>query len=221
VIPVVQAPEPPEFDAKVRRPGLSAIDELVGRTPRLPRPGPKREKVADREEDIPADAFPPFWRDVLPEMSVAYNRRCSYLAMYIHHATGSSTVDHVLPKSEEWSQVYEWSNYRFCAAVVNAKKGALLTLVDPFAIERGWFALNLGTLYVVAGDSAPSTEQARIDATLPVLNHRLCVEERAEYVHCYQLGPGAGGIDLAFLERRAPFIASELRRQGQLLRGDV
>jgi hypothetical protein len=54
-----------------------------------------------------------------------------------------------------------------------------------------------------------------------VLNLRLCVQERKEYVRCYRLGPSAGGFDLAHLEYRAPFIASELRRQGQLLRGDV
>lgn len=227
MIPVAQAPEPAEFDAKVRQPGLSAIDELVGRQPRLKRPGPKRKQLLNeqgqpvtREQDIPAEAFPAYWRDALPEMLVAYERRCAYLAMYIHHATGSPTVDHVRPKSYAWDQVYEWANYRLCAAIINSKKGALLTLVDPFAIGVAWFALNLKTLHVERGAAAPPPEWARIDATLPVLNHRLCVAEREEYVRWYRLGPGAGGFDLAHLENRAPFIASELRRQGQLVRGD-
>jgi len=221
MIPVTQAKEPPEFDAKVRQPGLSAIDELVGRTPRVKRRGPKREKIADREQDIPAKEFPPYWRDALPEMLFAYERRCAYLAMYIHHATGSPTVDHVLPKSCTWNQVYEWTNYRLCASIINSKKGALLTLVDPFAIGPGWFALNLNTLRVERGANAPQAEWGPIDATLPVLNQRLCVSERREYVSCYRLGPGEGGFDLAYLERRAPFIALELRRQGQLVRGDI
>lgn len=134
---------------------------------------------------------------------------------------GNPTVDHVLPKSYAWNQVYEWANYRLCAAIINSKKGALLTLVDPCAIGSGWFALNLNTLYVELGDAAPVADWPRIEATLPVLNHRLCVKEREEYVRCYQLGPGAGGFDLAHLEFRAPFIASELRRQGQLVRGDA
>lgn len=208
--------------------GLSAIDELVGRPPRLTRTGPKREQLATKdghlitqEQDIPAGAFPPYWRDALPEMLVAYERRCAYLAMYIHHATGSGSVDHVLPKSLMWNQVYEWANYRLCAQIVNSKKGALLTLVDPFAIGPDWFTLNTKTLHVERGSAAPQAEWSRIDATLPVLNHRLCVSEREEYMRCYQLGPGAGGFDLAHLERRAPFIAAELRRQGQLLRGDT
>jgi hypothetical protein len=221
MIPVALASEPAEFDAKVRQRGLSAIDELVGRPARLKRAGPKRAKLADQERDVPSGAFPPYWRDALPEMLVAYEQRCAYLAMYIHHATGTPTVDHVLPKSYAWDQVYEWSNFRLCAAIINSKKGALLTLVDPFAIGPGWFALNLNTLYVGRGDAAPEAEWSRIEATLPVLNHRLCVKEREEYVRCYRLGPGAGGFDLAHLEFRAPFIASELRRQGQLLRGDA
>jgi hypothetical protein len=156
MIPVAPANEPPEFDAKVRQPGLSAIDELVGRQPRLKRRGPKREKLADKEQDLPAGAFPAYWRAVLPD-----------------------------------------------------------------SIGPGWFVLNLNTLYVERGDAAPEAEWDRIDATLPVLNHRLCVQERGEYVRCYRLGPGAGGFDLAHLEYRAPFIASELRRQGQLVRGDT
>ncbi len=220
MIPVAQVPEPPEFDAKVRQRGLSAIDELVGRPPRLARPGPRRKQLAAEERELPADEFPPYWRDALPEMLVAYERRCAYLAMYIHHATGKPTVDHVQPKSYAWDQVYEWSNYRLCAAIINAKKGALLGLVDPFEIGPGWFALNLGTMHVELGPAGPPAERERIEATLPLLNHRLCVKEREEYIRCYQLGPGAGGFDLAHLELRAPFIASELRRQRQLVRGD-
>ena len=221
MIPVALAKEPPEFDVKVRQPGLAAIDEFVGRPPRVKRPGPKRKKLANQERDIAAESFPAYWRAALPEMLTGYERRCAYLAMHIHHATGNPTVDHVLPKSYAWDQVYEWANYRLCAGIINSKKGALLTLVDPFAIGQGWFVLNLNTLYVERGDAAPEAERSRIDATLPVLNHRLCVQEREEYVRWYRLGPGNGGFDFAHLESRAPFIASELRRQGQLVRGDA
>jgi len=221
LIRVTPAPEPPDFNAKVRQPGLSAIDEFLGRPPRLKRPGPKRSKIADHEQDIPAEAFPPYWRQTLPEMLAAYEHRCSYLAMYIHDATGSPTVDHVLPKSCDWNHVYEWSNYRLCAAIINSKKGQLLSLIDPFDVQLGWFVLNVNTLHVERDPNAPQAEWVRIDATLPLLNQRPCVREREEYVRCYQLGPGAGGFDLVHLEFRAPFIAFELRRQEKLLRGDA
>ena len=130
-------------------------------------------------------------------------------------------MDHVLPKSYAWDSVYEWSNYRLCAAIVNSKKNDLLTLVDPFDVHTGWFELNLATFHVQRGSSAPQSAWTRIDATLPVLNLRDCWKEREEYVSRYRLGPGNRGIDLVYLTDRAPFIATELRRQGQLLRGDV
>jgi hypothetical protein len=227
MIPVVPAKEPTDFDAKVRQPGLSAIDEMVGRPPRLKRSGRKRKQLLNaglpvtQEQNIPAKKFPHYWRKALPEMLVLYERRCAYLAMYINHATGNASVDHLLPKSYAWDQVYEWDNYRLCAEIINSKKGVLLTLVDPFTIGPDWFRLNMNTFYVGRGLTAPKAEWPRIDATLPVLNQKLCVEEREEYVTRYLLGPGAKGIDLTYLEHRAPFIAAELRRQGCLVRGDT
>ena len=77
MIPVALAPEPADFDAKVRQPGLSAIDELVGRRPRRPRPGPRRSQVATSESKIPAEAFPPYWREALDDM---VERRAPFIA---------------------------------------------------------------------------------------------------------------------------------------------
>ena len=52
------------------------------------------------------------------------------------------------------------------------------------------------------------------------LNQRACLQARQAYVDEYRAGP-PHGIALERLERRAPFIAHELRRQGLLVRGDV
>jgi hypothetical protein len=41
MIPVEPAPEPPDFDKKVRQPGLSAIAEMVGEPPTIQRRGPR------------------------------------------------------------------------------------------------------------------------------------------------------------------------------------
>lgn len=220
MIPVTLAAEPADFDAKVRQPGLSAIDELVGRDPRIKRPGPRRRKIAETEAEVPADAFPPFWREALDDMMTAYEQRCAYLAMFIED-TGHPTVDHVIPKSFAWERVYEWSNYRLCTGVVNAKKGELLGLVDPVEAKVGWFELDLASHRVRRGEAAPAALREKIDATLLLLNLRDCCAQRKRYVEDYRLGPGNKGIDLAYLERRAPFIAAELRRQGQLVRGDA
>lgn len=219
MIPVALAREPHDFDANVRQPGLSAIDELVGLPPRIPRRGRRRKKVADTKATIPADAFPPLWRQALDSMMEAYEHRCAYLAMFIEH-TGNPTVDHVIPKSMDWSRVYEWSNYRLCTAIVNSKKGELAGLVDPMHAKAGWFELDLVSYRVVRGTSAPKAQHKKIDATLPLLNLRDCCLQRKRYIDDYQLGPGQKGIDLSYLEHRAPFVASELRRQRQLVRGD-
>lgn len=219
MIPVVLASEPADFDRKVRQPGLAAIDELVGRPPHIKRRGPRRAKVAATEAGIPADKFPPFWREAIDDMMGAYEERCAYLAMFIMR-TGNPTVDHAIPKSQAWNRVYEWSNYRLCTAVVNSKKGELLELVDPVEAKVGWFALDLASFRVTRGVSAPTDQHKKIDATLPLLNIRDCYLQRKQYVEDYRRGPGAGGIDLRYLERRAPFIGAELRRQGQLVRGD-
>lgn len=220
MIRVILAKEPQGFDKAVRQQGLAAIDELVGRPPRVRRRGPRRTKIADSEAEIPADKFPPFWRAAIDDMMAAYAQRCAYLAMFIEE-TGGPTVDHVIPKSVAWNRVYEWSNYRLCAGVVNSKKGELLDLIDPVDARPGWFELDLASCRVVLGAAAPHAQRNRILATLALLNVRDCCTQRLRYVAEYKRGPGAKGIDLTYLEHRAPFIAAELRRQGQLVRGDV
>ncbi len=217
MIPVTLAPEPASFDAKVRQRGLSAIDEMVGRPPRVPHSGARRKKIASNEAAIPSGEFPPYWRDALPDLLKLYERRCAFLAMHIEHATGNPSVDHLLPKSRNWQHVYEWDNYRLCAAGINAKKRDLVGIVDPFLCKTGWFALEFVAFQVTVGPAAPTNEHKKIAETLKLLNTLDCLKARAEYVVAYE----KGDISLRYLERRAPFIATELRRQSRLRRGDA
>ncbi len=219
MIPIQMATEPDRFEQEVRRPGLDAINELVGLPPIIPRPGRRRERVATDKSQIPSDKFPPFWRRCIDDMMVAYEQRCAYLAMHIEY-TGHPTVDHVIPKSLDWQRVYEWQNYRLCAGIVNAKKGDLMLMVDPVDAAAGWFELNLSSFSVVRGANAPVKHHVLIDTTLPMLNLRDCVKQRQQYFDDYMRGPFKGGIDINYLTRRAPFIALELRRQGRLARDD-
>ena len=126
-------------------------------------------------------------------------------------------MDHVVPVSQAWDQVYEWANYRLCAALINSKKRDLMSLIDPFGMSSGWFALEFVGFQVVKGPEAPPEQRERIEATLPMLNIRDCCKAREEYVRNYE----EGHVDLAYLERRAPFVAMELRRQGMLRPGDA
>lgn len=227
MIPVVLAPEPPGFEEHVRRRGREAITRLLGK-PVNGKGGRKPKKTYVREVDIPSGKFPALWlkpreadgKSTLDDMMDLYGQQCAYLAMYIEKATGSPTVDHFIPKSTDWRLVYEWTNYRLSAAYVNTAKG-VREVVDPFEVQAGWFELNFATFHVQRGRGAPNAQHTKIDNTLPLLNLRDCWQQRQEYVKRYQLGPGNKGIDLAYMEHRAPFIASEMRRQGMLVRGDT
>jgi hypothetical protein len=219
VIPVALAPEPAAFDAKVRRKGAAAMLELIGKTPSQPRRGRTRKVVAKRRNQIPSDKFPPYWRDVLPEMRKAYHGRCAYLAMYLEPATGSPSVDHVVPRSQSWRLVYEWSNYRLAASLINGKKSDLELVLDPCAIEPSLFALDFVSMEVVAGPTATGAKRQQVDNTITILglNAQDCVDQRSEYYLDYK----TGDILLRWLEKRAPFIAQELRRQHKLNAGDT
>lgn len=217
MIPVAPAPEPPHFDQQIRRRGLDAIAELAGEQPATRRAGPRRHQVAGSREDIPPGKFPPYWREVLPEMLVSYRRLCAYLALYIEHATGNPSVDHVVPKSRSWNQVYEWSNYRLASARINARKNELHLVLDPFTIREGMFALEFVAFQVKPGPAA-GAEEGGVIATIETLglNAKECCEARQAYFDCYR----AEQINLDYLERRAPFVAREMRRQGLLRPGD-
>lgn len=222
MIPVRFVEQPTSFEAKVRRPGLDAIAEMVGELSNRSRPGPKREQLFASRDDIPADKFPELWREALPDLRKEYRNICAYLALYIEHGTGSASVDHFVPKSKDWRLVYEWSNYRLCSSLINAKKSDRAIALDPFRMESELFALEFDELQVRPG---PAARGPMLDAVTHMitdlgLNRLECLKARRAYVEDYRLGPPIG-IELARLEIRAPFIAQELCRQGLLVRGDT
>ena len=200
VIPVTPAPEPETFDTLARQPGQQAIHELA------------RESPGSRD-DIPASEFPPYWRRVLGELLVSYNRICSYLCLYIPQGTGAPSTDHMVAKSMRWDQVYEWSNYRLACSLMNARKG-VASVLDPFEIEEGWFALELVDFQVVPGEGLSADVAGAVSETIERLrlSDRTCCDARAEYAEAYW----AEDVSLDYLARHAPFVARELRRHGRL-----
>lgn len=219
MIRVTPAQEPPEFDTLVRERGRNAIAELVGEPPSHPRKGRRRRKVAERREEIPGQAFPPYWCDVLPHMRRSYHELCAYLAMRLYPATGAGTIDHFVPKSESWEKVYEWSNYRLSCALVNGWKGSRSLPFDPFSLPDNLCALEFVTFQVTTGSAAGGGVEAVVDEMINStlrLNELPCRRLRQAYFDDYV----SGNLSLAILERDAPFIARELRRQGMLRPGD-
>lgn len=216
MIPVTRAPEPTDFEAKVRRKGLAAIAELVGEVAPVRR-GPKRKAVAGRREDIPSHAFPPFWTAMEDEMHAAYRGLCAYSALHISPATGARTIDHFVPCAADWRLVYEWANYRLACALVNSKKNERISVLDPFLVRPGWFALEFVGYQVIVGAGLRPKIQKQVESTIQDLglNRRPFCEARGTYAQQY-LDGSDGRIDFALLEREAPFVAREIRRQGLL-----
>lgn len=212
------APEPPDFDARVRQPGKNVFAELTG-APAPTRPGPKRKAVGTRVEDIPASELrkKALWQEVIPDLRRAYRDICAYLAMRIHPATGAATVDHFVPLDDAPQLAYEWSNYRLCSAQVNTNKKNHRDVLDPFLVGQGWFALDIGTFEVVPGPDLSSDVLEEVEATIArlKLNEPTFVQARAEY-HDRYLGLVDAPLPLEWLEAECPFVANEMKRQGRL-----
>ena len=220
MIPVTPAPEPSAFDKKVRQPGLRAIAELAGEQPTPPRTaGQPHAPVAASRGEIPADKFPPYWREMLDDLMDSYHRICAYLCLYIPRGTGAPSVDHAVAKSKRWDRVYEWSNYRLACSLMNARKGAAADVLDPFDVKEDWFALELVGFQVLPGDGLADEVTGAVANTIERLrlNDPACCEARAEYAEYYW----SGDMVFDYLMRHAPFVARELRRQRRLLPGEI
>jgi hypothetical protein len=211
MIRVELADEPEDFDRKVRQPGLRAIAELVGEAGLPKRRGRPREVVAATREEIHADEFPAIWTEALPELLEAYGRICAYLCFHIERVTGAASVDHMLPKSLDWREVYEWRNYRLACSKMNSRKNDYRDVLDPFEIEDGWFRMELVGYQVIPAPDLPPEIRQRAEATIDrlKLNDYECLQLREEYAEAF----ASGDISFNHLRRRAPFLAREIEAQ--------
>lgn len=212
MIHVQQAPEHPDFDKKVRKPGLCAIAEMVGEhLPGCKKTG--REKVAATRDRISADKFPPMWREMSEEFAEAYGRVCAYTGFYVERVTGAPSVDHMIPKSVSWQEVYEWSNYRFACALMNSRKRDYRDVLDPFEVQDGWFRIEMVGYQVVPDNTLSPSICDKVQQTINRLglNDSECLKLREEYATLYEKNE----ITMAFLRRRAPFLAREIECAGE------
>lgn len=165
MIRVSQADEPSSFNTKVRQPGELAIAEMVGEQPKRSA-GRRFNKRAARREDLSASDFPDYWTRCIEDMMSAYSEICAYSCFRIHKTTGSASIDHLAPKSRRWDKVYEWSNYRLCCSLMNARKNFFEDVIDPFEVEDHWFQLELLGFEVIANPKLKRSQRTLIDATI-------------------------------------------------------
>ena len=119
-------PEPAQFDAECRQPGMVWLqNHPEGRY----------------------DLWSPF-RDFL---AIGFSWRCAYKAMLNHEGT----VDHFVSIDADRTQAYEWDNYRYVSGGLNSAKREDPNILDPFVIQDNWFRLILPSLQLVLTDQIP------------------------------------------------------------------
>ncbi len=214
------APKPPDFDHKVREPGLRAIAELIGEVPEFPRAaGHPFTKVAEHRQDIPSGKLPTYWTKALDDLMRAYKSICAYSCFRIHPVTGSRSVDHMAPRSRRWDQVYEWTNYRLASSLLNARKRDFTDVIDPFEVQNGWFEMEFVGFQVKPAAGLDAGTARLVEGTISRLglNDRSFWTSRERDAELYW----SEAIGYAVLMEESPFVAMELRRHGRLLEGDA
>jgi hypothetical protein len=93
---------------------------------------------------------------------------------------------------------------------MNGRKGEHTDVVDPIAVVPGMFELDFPSLQVRAGAGMTGTDLTLANTTIDRLdlNEEGCIDVRLEYVLSFR----DEHIDLEYLSRKAPFIASEITR---------
>jgi hypothetical protein len=193
VIHVDQKPEPDDFNQKVRVPG----DKFLKKSP-----NPQGKNAWKNHE---------YWQESLNDLYDAYHHVCSYTAAWMPSPQSSRTVDHFIPKSVNPEKAYEWSNFRLSCARANTWKGTHQDILDPFKIGDDWFIIDFSLLEVKPNPNLDPEIQQAVTITIErlKLNGSDCTRGRETWFNEFC----NGCISFEFLERRAPFIAYELKRQ--------
>jgi uncharacterized protein (TIGR02646 family) len=191
LIPVQPHPEPANFDLKVRQPGQRFLSS-----------NPHPRDWTNQE----------YWREVNGEFHELYGGICAYCAHWMSRDVSISTIDHYQPKSRRPDLAYDWSNFRLAAPRYNSRKGTHQDVLDPFLIQEDWFVLEIPSLMVRPNAVLPPKIADQVQKTIDRL--RLCdqisVKARLDWIGPFR----DGDCSIRLLERRAPFLAYELKRQG-------
>ena len=198
MVPVRPAPEPAEFDVRVRRPGNAWI----------------LRKKLDPDAPVPTGVeISPYWRHCADDLWNAYDGVCAYSCIFTRKGAANPAVEHFAPKSRRLRLAYEWSNYRLACLTINSKKKDFEDVMDPFEVGADTFFLELaaGRIYVNPEindeEKKKHTEQTIVRLGLDQQRFR---DDRTFDFDRWRLGEWTD----AFMERRSPFVWKEIVRQG-------
>ena len=189
MIRIERKAEPSDFDAKVRRPGLSYLKGLAA--------GEK-----------PSWARHSYWRKAKADMINAYNGICAYACCEISPSS-SAEIDHFRPKSRYPQEAYEWENLRLCSSNINKRKRDQ-NVLDPFDVRDRTFGIVLATGRMVKLKKYDPAYEALCDKTVKVLglNEHEYTRMRKDILDDYLRGE----ITISNLQKRNPFVYSEVKR---------
>jgi hypothetical protein len=198
LINVGKKPAPTDFDARVRHPGLAYLKSL----------GALKPNFKTRN----------YWTRAANELYVRYQQTCAYSGLWIAPVTGSTSVEHFVPKSVDYEKAYDWDNYRLVCGTLNGRKGNYQDVLDPFLIQDGWFVLTFPSLTVHPGPTLVNPVSGQVAATIKrlKLNDTACTDNREAWLrmYCEAVNNGcAEATAFQVLNRHAPFIAKEIVRQ--------
>jgi uncharacterized protein (TIGR02646 family) len=198
MMPVERRAEPSSFEEKVRTPGRRFLETTDK--------SPESKGFWSGKE---------YWREALADLRRLHGGVCAYSGLLIYPGTGASSVDHFKPKSRHPHLAYEWSNFRLACQRVNACKSNKENILDPFEIQPDWFTLDFDTFRVEPHSALEGDVREAVLITIAELKlnedgSNSFIGERQEYIEAY----AQGDVEFSHLEKRSPFIAYELKRQG-------
>ena len=191
MIPVKLQPEPPHLFEKVQKQGQKFLSGVADPT--------KNWKNHE------------YWREILDDLYHIYNQICAYSCHWIPPDTGAKTVEHFKPKKLYPQEAYNWDNYRLVCSTLNGRKGDFEDVLDPFILTEGWFVLDFPSLEVRVGNGLPLPIAQQVENTINRLglnDEGTCLQARMNWLRDYITVP----YPFSHLEKRAPFIAFELKR---------
>ena len=189
MIRIERKAEPSDFDAKVRRPGLSYLKGL---------PSGKKPNWSGHG----------YWRKAKDDMINAYGGICAYACCEITPSS-SAEIYHFHPKSRYRQEAYEWNNLRLCSSNINKKKHDH-DVLDPFDVRDLTFGIVLATGRMVKLTKYDPAYEALCDKTVKVLglNDHEYTRMRKDILDDYLRGE----ITISNLQKRNPFVYSEVLR---------
>ena len=193
MIPIQLQPEPPHFLERVQQPGHNFLAK---------KPNPTAKDWYTHN----------YWIRVVDDLYKAYSGICAYSCHWIPPDTGSKSVEHFKPKKKYPHDAYRWENFRLVSGNLNGRKGDYEDVLDPFTLSEGWFALDFPSLLVHPGKNLLPAEEELVIKTINRLrlnDEGTCLQARINWVRDYITVP----FPFSHLEKKAPFIASELKRQ--------